>query len=123
MKGFLSCLAALAWIGVVIYQMQPRRQQLQGSRNTWLGYRNADGEYELNHETVVRGDYPRAHDEHGAGGFTQQAIDQADRAHTGGHVHCPIHGSACGRAKEVRETGMSQTDQDVARRAVINGAH
>ncbi len=61
--------------------------------------------------------YPHAHDEHGASSYSPHVIDQANRAHTTGQVRCPIHGSPCGRARRARETGLSQTDGDVGRRA------
>lgn len=108
MKDFLSCLAAMGWIAVIIYQMSQRRQ------------------------------LPRGCDIHGPGAGclclfkTQDYIElreAADRAHRGGWVHCPIHGPDCYRRREARRTGRSQTDEDLARdedlrrKAAINGSH
>ena len=103
MKGFLTCLAALAWIGVVIYQMSPRRQLPLG-----CGIHGPEADCICFFKTQAS---------------TIELRLAADIAHRGGMGPCPIHGPDCYRALAAKRTGLSMTDEDVGRRAVPNGSH
>ena len=97
----------------------PTSQELvdQRERCPAHGWSCDNGAAEAKRREAARRSFRHAHDEHGASTYSPDIIDQANRAHTTGQVRCPIHGSPCGRAKRARETGLSQTDEDVARRA------
>lgn len=119
MKGFLTSLAAVTWIGLVIWQMDRSTRKLQYIARE-----------QINRQLRVEA-AAAAHDEHGANGFSQDDIDQANQAHTTGRIWCPIHGTTCDRARIAKQTGLSQTYDAVARRArgaveyerLLNGSH
>ncbi len=90
MRDLLTCVLALTWVLVVIRQMGTRR-------------------------------YPRETADHIDRDFRDLVErDLVDRAHRGGHTPCPVHGTFCRRKAEARRTGLSQTDEDVARRASLS---
>ena len=108
MKALMTCLAAVVWIGLVIYQMSPRPQlsrgcDIHGPEADCLCF------FKTQADTI-------------------ELREAADRAHRGGWIACPVHGPDCYRRREARRTGRSQTDEDLARdgdlrrKAAINGA-
>ncbi len=126
MKDLVTCVLAMTWVWGLIWLLGRRKHPYERPDNIDREFREMVAKRlrpclaRLHHATVGGCNcqvYTHAHDEHGASSYSPDIIDQTNRAHTTGQVRCPIHGSACGRAARARETGLSQTDDDVGRRA------